>query len=436
MAIIVVALAMWRTTPCIGTSLSRHGYLSISAFIGHLGYDPHLEKMPRRERFAGRVGYLDPTWADFAIHRLCQAKFFIVHRRGRLPCYRVDRRRRVVGLSEQCCRSNCDFGGSPGRWDRTCHYICTGVAGDRNIVGERMSAMIAFIVTLFLSARPASAHGSEVHLSHSIWTFDPWIVAPLAIAGTLYAVGGWRLWWRARESRQSILWRAAAYGIGWVTLIAALVSPVHWLGEHLFTFHMIEHEILMAVSAPMVVVARPIGVLMWGMPGRVRHRIGRMMKSRVGQASWEWMSRGTTVTTLHAIAIWAWHAPVLFDAAVNSVSLHRLQHLSFFATALLFWWSALWRSDRGVAAWHLFLTMLHTSILGALMALSPRVLYIAQTRVSEAWGLTPLEDQQLAGMVMWIPAGTIYAGAALTLLALWISTSHKGGGRDRRLSAL
>jgi putative membrane protein len=299
-----------------------------------------------------------------------------------------------------------------------------------------MSAMIAFIVTLFLSARPASAHGSEVHLSHSIWTFDPWIVAPLAIAGTFYAVGGWRLWWRARESRQSILWRAAAYGIGWITLIAALVSPLHWLGEHLFTFHMIEHEILMAVSAPMVVVARPIGALMWGMPGRVRHWIGRMMKSRAGQASWEWVGRGTTATTLHAIAIWAWHAPVLFDAAVNSVSLHRLQHLSFFATALLFWWSALWRSDRGVAAWHLFLTMLHTSILGALMALSPRVLYIAQTRVSEAWGLTPLEDQQLAGMVMWIPAGTIYAGAALTLLALWISTSQKGGGRDRRLSPL
>ena len=78
-----------------------------------------------------------------------------------------------------------------------------------------------------------------------------------------------------------------------------------------------------------------------------------------------------------------------------------------------------------------FLTMLHTSILGALMALAPRVLYVAQTRASEAWGLTPLEDQQLAGMVMWIPAGTIYAGAALALLALWISTSARGGHHAR-----
>lgn len=151
------------------------------------------------------------------------------------------------------------------------------------------------------------------------------------------------------------------------------------------------------------------------------------MKGGSAQAAWEWISRGTITTTLHAVAIWAWHAPVLFDAAVTNVTLHRLQHLSFFATAVLFWWSVLWRSDRGVAAWHLFVTMLHTSVLGALMALAPHVLYVAQTRVSEEWGMTPLEDQQLAGMVMWIPAGTVYVGAALALLALWISTSGKGG---------
>jgi cytochrome c oxidase assembly factor CtaG len=121
---------------------------------------------------------------------------------------------------------------------------------------------------------------------------------------------------------------------------------------------------------------------------------------------------------------------------VTNVTLHRLQHLSFFVTAVLFWWSVLWRSNRGVAAWHLFLTMLHTSILGALMALAPHVLYVAQTRVSQDWGMTPLEDQQLAGVVMWIPAGTIYAGAALALFALWINASSKRGGRVQRLRPL
>ncbi len=90
---------------------------------------------------------------------------------------------------------------------------------------------------------------------------------------------------------------------------------------------------------------------------------------------------------------------------------------------MLFWWAVLWRSPAGAAAWHVFITMLHTSVLGALMALAPRVLYGAQTATAVDWGLTPLEDQQLAGVIMWVPAGTIYAGVALVLFALWIRTS-------------
>jgi putative membrane protein len=113
----------------------------------------------------------------------------------------------------------------------------------------------------------------------------------------------------------------------------------------------------------------------------------------------------------------------LFDAAVTHEVLHRLQHLSFLASALLFWHSLLRTSRSGEALWHLFFTMLHTSLLGAFLALSPRVLYLAQTAHSLAWGLTPLEDQQLAGIFMWVPAGTIYAGAALFFAARWIRPS-------------
>ena len=95
-------------------------------------------------------------------------------------------------------------------------------------------------------------------------------------------------------------------------------------------------------------------------------------------------------------------------------------------SALLFWYSLLRTSRWGEGLWHLFFTMLHTSLLGALLALSPRVLYVAQTAHSLAWGLTPLEDQQLAGIFMWVPAGTVYAGAALFFAARWIRPS-KGG---------
>jgi cytochrome c oxidase assembly factor CtaG len=98
----------------------------------------------------------------------------------------------------------------------------------------------------------------------------------------------------------------------------------------------------------------------------------------------------------------------------------------------LFWWSVLRRSETGVAAWRLFITMLHTGVLGALMTLAPRVLYQPQTAAALEWGLTPLEDQQLAGLIMWVPAGTIYAGAALALTTIWIRQS---GSDPRRRDA-
>lgn len=277
---------------------------------------------------------------------------------------------------------------------------------------------------VWLSARGvAAAHGLDA--SRTGWTFDPWIMTPLLAFGALYVAGITRLWRRSARARRWLAWRGAAGVAGWMALAGALVSPLHALGEQMFTFHMIEHEILMAVAAPLLVAARPLAGVLWGLPasaGRAAHSI---VAAKPARALWGWLTQGATATVLHAVAIWGWHVPVLFDAAVTNPFLHRLQHLSFFLTAVLFWWSVLWRSGRGVATWHLFATMMHTAVLGALMALAPRVLYKVQTQAATSWGMTPLEDQQLAGILMWIPAGTIYAGAALAMAALWINQSRR-----------
>jgi cytochrome c oxidase assembly factor CtaG len=273
------------------------------------------------------------------------------------------------------------------------------------------------LTTIALSVpRLAQAHGSAPDIATPNWTFDPWIVVPLGAFGLMYAVGMLVL---ARRDRRR-MWQDIACCAGWLTLVTALVSPLHWLGERLLTFHMIEHEILMAVAAPLLAIARPVGPLLWSLPRRVRLVIGRAMRRPVTTMTWDWLSAGRNATLLHGIAIWAWHAPAPFDAAVENVFVHRLQHLSFFLTAVLFWWSVFRRSETGAAAWHVFVTMLHTSVLGALMALAPHLLYREQPAAAAAWGLTPLEDQQLAGIIMWVPAGTIYAGAAVALIALWI----------------
>jgi cytochrome c oxidase assembly factor CtaG len=296
----------------------------------------------------------------------------------------------------------------------------------------RTVAVILFV----LWAGSACAHGTDPHGTVAAWTFDPWIVTPLLVLGLLYATGSAVLWRRTAITRQVRGWQALAYFTGWMSLALALVSPLHWLGEHLLTFHMIEHEIVMAISAPLLALARPIGILLWSLPRRVRIASGRFLKRPAVDAAWRWLSVGRNATLLHGVAIWVWHAPLWFDAAVANVAVHRLQHLSFLLTAILFWWSVLRRGDSGVGAWHLFITMLHTSVLGALMTLAPRVLYEAQTGTAAEWGLTALEDQQLAGLIMWVPAGTIYAGVALALTAIWIRRSSTTNGLSDAIRAL
>jgi cytochrome c oxidase assembly factor CtaG len=292
-------------------------------------------------------------------------------------------------------------------------------------------------ITIGLPASSAAhAHELTADVSGAHWTFDPWIVVPLIIFGLMYGIGALVLNQRRVHDSGVGLWQAVACAAGWLSLIAALVSPLHWLGEQLLSFHMFEHEILMAVSAPLLVIARPIGTLLWSLPRRVRLSVGRWMRLPTTDVVWGLLSAGRTATILHGMAIWGWHAPLLFDAAVSNLVLHRVQHLSFFLTAVLFWWSVFRRSETGTAAWHVFITMLHTSVLGALMALAPHLLYGEQQEAAAAWGLTPLEDQQLAGIIMWVPAGTIYAGAALSLIALWIKRAAKGTERTDAFHAL
>ncbi len=288
--------------------------------------------------------------------------------------------------------------------------------------------MRALTLVLLWAAFPlnAWAHAGESHDAVG-WAFDPIIVVPIGLTSILYGLGFERLAFRrrgfaGRQARPALFFLAAM-----LTLVLALVSPVHELGEHLFTVHMIEHELVMTVAAPLLVMARPGGLMLWAFPERTRRAIAPLLAEGLLRRGWWWLTSPTLATTLHGLAIWTWHAPPLFDSTLDSLMLHRLQHVSFLATAIFFWWAMIWRAGRGTAAWHLFITMMHTSALGALIALSPRVLFVTQTRFAPEWGMTPLEDQQLAGLLMWVPGGIVYAGAALWMLMIWIGRSGRGG---------
>ncbi|MGF6227564.1 putative membrane protein [Inquilinus ginsengisoli] len=294
---------------------------------------------------------------------------------------------------------------------------------------------LALLILIALMPTSALAHAGHEHGSDYPWTWDPWITGPLALTALLYTGGVARLWRRAGPGRGVGTGQAAMFAAGWLTLAAALVTPLHGLGERLFTAHMVEHEVLMVIAAPLLALSRPIGAMLWGLPQGWRRALGAAVGSRIWRSLWRALTDPLAATVLHAVAIWTWHVPALFAAALEHEGLHALQHASFLVTALLFWWSLLCRrgsrAARGAAIGHLFTTALHTGLLGALLVFSNRLWFVDQAGEAARWGLTALEDQQLAGLVMWIPACLAYPIAGLALAGLWIAGAGRREGEGR-----
>lgn len=257
------------------------------------------------------------------------------------------------------------------------------------------------------------------------WSFEPLVAGALVLSLALYACGFWRL--RARSGARSRMLRhrhGAAFGVGWATLVVALVSPLDALGAALFSAHMVQHELLMLVAAPLLVLGRPLGVWMWALPTAWRTAAGAAVRWRPLKVCWGCITAPLTTWLLHAAALWLWHAPRLFQAAVLHSWIHTLQHTSFLASALLFWWTILGRrggSEAGAPAMlSLFTTMVHTGALGALLALAPGLWYPLYVEPTSALGFDPLQDQQMGGLVMWVPGGVAYLVSALAIAARWL----------------
>jgi cytochrome c oxidase assembly factor CtaG len=297
--------------------------------------------------------------------------------------------------------------------------------------------MSALAVLVFLLAMPvtAGAHGDALDAlgTAATWTYDPWIVVPLYSSAVLYLIGTRRLWRHAGQDRGVRHWQAACFWAGWTLLALALLSPLHWLGERLFVAHMVEHEFLMVLAAPLLAVSRPIGAFLWALPRSWRRQFGQMTRQAVVARPWSVARLPLIATMLHAIALWAWHMPVLYNLVLADITMHRLQHASFFFSALLFWWSLFYgparRRGDGVAVACLFFTSLHSAILGIFLTLARQPWYPEQEQFAALCGLTPLEDQQLAGLVMWVPPGLIYLGFALFFAGRWITRSGVGAPR-------
>lgn len=306
--------------------------------------------------------------------------------------------------------------------------------------GNHRSGLPAALALALLSVPLAAlAHGDaagDIHALASIgwsgWNSEPWLWSLMLGSAGLYACGLARLWREAGPGRGIQPVRAAAFALGWLALAAALLSPLDTWSARLFSVHMVQHELLMLVAAPLLAVARPLGAFVWALPRRWRRPAWRCVHEGGIQRSVRALSQPLTAWAVHAAALWVWHVPALFQRALASEPVHIAQHLSFFVTALLFWWALLrpgmQRDGYGLSTLYVLTTAMHTGALGALLTFAQTPWYPAYAASAQELGMTALEDQQLGGLIMWVPAGFVYLGIALMLFGAWLQAPRAAAG--------
>ena len=268
----------------------------------------------------------------------------------------------------------------------------------------------------------ALAHDGERHApSWSGW--DIATAAALLAAGALYARGAWTAG-RGIRARDALCFAAALATCG-----AVLLTPIATRADVLFSVHMSQHEVLMLVSAPLLVLGRAPIAALWALPPSAREGVVAFTKRPRVARAWMAVTAPVVILVLHGATLWAWHVPSLFESALASDAVHALQHAMFFATAVLFWWALLrgryGRAGYGLSAVFVFATMLHSGILGALLALGRESWYPTHAARAAGEGVDPLADQQLAGVLMWVPAALVLLVVTLALVASWIGESEK-----------
>jgi cytochrome c oxidase assembly factor CtaG len=272
----------------------------------------------------------------------------------------------------------------------------------------------------------AGVAGSATSLLFGGWHWETGVALPLLTLGGAYALGARA--WNARSRRRVVpTWKAVAFVAGCAAVAIALLSAIDEVALDLFTAHMIQHELLMALAAPLLVAAEPGVVILWSLPRGARRAVGGLISAPAVRRVWARLTRPFEAWVLHAAAIWIWHVPSLFQAALTNETVHLAQHLTFFGSGLLYWWAVLHprrRAALGISIVSLFGTTVQTAALGALLATSHVVWYPAYGARAAPWGFTALEDQQLAGLVMWIPAGFMYLVAALAVTRRWMRQSE------------
>jgi putative membrane protein len=275
------------------------------------------------------------------------------------------------------------------------------------------------------------AHTGHPPTPHDLWTV--WSVDPLLLTGSLLAAWAYSRGRTRDRARRTDTWRARCFAAALVAVAVALLSPLDTLASALASAHMVQHLLLILIAAPLLALSAPSSTLLRGIPLTMRRAATQSRRRlHLSARTVRLVSQPGTVWLLHVGTLWIWHAAVLYDAALEHAAVHAVEHASLLVTGVLFWRVVLGartpsRVTPGFGVLLLFAIALQSTFLSVLLTFARTPWYEGYGTTTAAWGLDPLADQQLAGVIMWVPAGLAYLAVALALLAMWI----RGSDEDR-----
>lgn len=274
---------------------------------------------------------------------------------------------------------------------------------------------------------PVLAHAGQPLAPHDLWR--AWNLDAPLLLGLVLVLWAYRRGRAHGPRRQADAWRARCFTGGLAVVVVALVSPLDALSGSLASAHMVQHVLLLLVAAPLLALSSPAAMLLRGTPPALRQATGRWRR-RFGltRRSLRPLRHPAAVWALHVGTIWFWHASVPYDAALDNHAVHIVEHATFVVTGLLFWRvviGARGTVTNGLGILLVFTMGMQSVFLSALLTFASAPWYSGYESTTRPWNLEPLADQQLAGVIMWIPAGLVYLAAALALLVGWIHATER-----------
>lgn len=271
------------------------------------------------------------------------------------------------------------------------------------------------VVACLFAATPVLAHvQDEAPTLSDAWSLSPWVLVPLALLLLVYLGGVARLWRRAGAGRGITPSSTLAFAGGFVLLLLASVWPLDVFGAWLLSAHMAQHMLLLALVPPLLLAGRPQAALAHALPALARF---------TGPAVQRTTRSLPAATLLHCAVMWLWHAPAALALALRDDAVHGLMHASFLVAGFWFWsavWQRLREPDTGAGAGvvALLVVMMQMGLLGGLLTFAPQPRYAHYLETAPALGWSALADQQLAGLLMWVPSGLPYLAGAIALMVL------------------